>query len=168
MLQILWWCCAILLCTVVFNTLWIVCITKVFDLYRYRHTLSTNEICCCPSIRDICIYALMNTRRGFRLYSFSENIKEIKDYIIVSNTLKLSFPVIVLFCHTFVLCLDHQLLHLHICCKKEFLHNLLLYMFMSDAMFTGTWKYYRMSMYKEQWVWYNKELSWLIVIGKYN
>ena len=41
-------------------------------------------------------------------------------------------------------------------------------MFMSDAMFTGTWKYYRMSMYKEQWVWYNKELSWLIVIGKYN
>ena len=96
MLQILWWCCAILLCTVVFNTLWIVCITKMFDLFCYRRTLSTNEICCCPSIRDICIYALMNTRRGFRLYSFSENIKEIKDYIIVSNTLKLSFPVIVL------------------------------------------------------------------------
>ena len=55
-------------------------------------------------------------------------------------------------------------------------------MFMSDAMFTGTWKYYRMSKYKEQWVWYlqfyhlqsvfshslfdrNMEVSWLIDIG---
>ena len=90
------------MCTVVFNTLWIVCITKMFDLFCKRRMLSTNEICCCPSIRDICIYALMNTRRGFRLYSFSESIKEIKDYIIVSNTLKLSFPVIVLYFLSYV------------------------------------------------------------------
>ena len=49
-------------------------VSQKIDLFcclQCRH-----QICCCPSIRDICIYALMSTRRGFRLYSLCSFIKK--------------------------------------------------------------------------------------------